>query len=199
MGRKKLITPEVLSEVKTRYLSGESLSIIARDFGFNERWIRERLKMIGVSARINYRSLLTRFWSKVKIASSDGCWEWIGAKIKYGYGVLRANGQSRMAYRISYELFIGEIPDGLELDHLCRNPGCVHPYHLEPVTHRENMMRSPVVPAAVNDIKTHCVHGHEFSATNTRYSKDGHRRCLECTRIRSGVQRARRKLTLEQK
>jgi hypothetical protein len=82
-----------------------------------------------------------------------------------------------MAHRVAYELVIGQIPAGLELDHLCRNVVCVNPAHLEPVTRAENMRRRSAA-------QTHCKHGHEFTPENTYYYWHGgrHRACRACGR-----------------
>lgn len=72
---------------------------------------------------------------------SDGCWEWLRAKAGGGYGRVCINGRLLQAHRVVYEQFVGPIPAGLHLDHLCRNPGCVNPAHLEPVTCVENIRR----------------------------------------------------------
>jgi len=69
------------------------------------------------------------------------CWVWQRAKTELGYGVARADGKNQYAHRMMYEREVGPIPDGLSLDHLCRNPSCVNPAHLEPVTHGENLRR----------------------------------------------------------
>lgn len=93
------------------------------------------------------RPLAERFWEKVdRSGGADSCWEWQAVRSKRGYGRFTI-GHSHVvsAYRIAYELTRGPIPDGLELDHLCRNPACVNPTHLEPVTHLVNMHRSPHV------------------------------------------------------
>jgi hypothetical protein len=106
--------------------------------------------------------LIERIKNRVVI-DSRGCWIWQGRlHAQEGYGVLG----SRMAHRISYEALIGEIPPGLDLDHLCRVRPCVNPEHLEPVTRRENLMRSSIAPAAVNSRKTHCPQGHPYSGPN---------------------------------
>lgn len=79
-------------------------------------------------------------WRRVQIGERDECWPWLGVKNQKGYGMvsdwLKFNG-SRLAHRLTYEYLIGPIPDGLVIDHLCRNPGCVNPYHMEPVTNWE--------------------------------------------------------------
>lgn len=73
--------------------------------------------------------------------SMTGCWVFLGCKTERGYGHVRDRGKMRMAHIISYEHFIGQIPEGKELDHVCRNRPCVNPAHLEPVTHQENVRR----------------------------------------------------------
>lgn len=123
-----------------------------------------------------------RFWEKVDQDGPNGCWIWTGTKNEQGYGrfalFCRPTRQVR-AYRYSYELLVGPIPEGLELDHLCRNRGCVNPDHLEPVTHRENTLRG-FNPAGMNARKTHCIHGHEFTEKNTIHTKRGGRHCRAC-------------------
>lgn len=99
-----------------------------------------------------------RFWAKVE--KTDGCWLWHGKIESNGYGRFRAGGPQVSVHRWSYEQVHGSIPEGLHLDHLCRVRNCVNPEHLEAVTCRENVMRSPVAPAAINARKTHCTKGH---------------------------------------
>ena len=81
-----------------------------------------------------------RFWSYVE--KTDGCWEWTGAKDGDGYGHLTIAGRVVGAHRFAYELLVGPIPEGLEIDHLCRNRACVKPADLEPVTRAENLRRA---------------------------------------------------------
>jgi hypothetical protein len=139
----------------------------------------------------NYNTALTpeMFWARVdKSTGPDGCWEWDGAKNVGGYGMVHWAGKRPVTHRVAYELAIGPIPDGLTLDHLCRNPGCCNPAHLEPVTMRENILRGTQL-AAKNAAKTHCKRGHPFDAGNTKIhiGPNGHpqRGCRACSRLRS--------------
>lgn len=113
------------------------------------------------------------------------CYEWQGYKTNLGYGQLgtaKKLGKNLYAHRIVWEAVNGPIPEGLSLDHLCRNPSCISPHHLEPVTHKENCLRGVGV-GAINSKKTHCKTGHAFDDLNTGYLKDGRRYCKECQRL----------------
>lgn len=87
-----------------------------------------------------------RFHARVELHES-GCWDWVGARMRAGYGVFSTDGTSILAHRWSYEFYVADIPDGLVLDHLCRNRRCVNPWHLEPVTDRVNVLRGESPPA----------------------------------------------------
>lgn len=113
------------------------------------------------------------------IDASGDCWEWTGRTNHVNRGVFYANGKTHQAHRIVWETLVGPVPDGLELDHLCRHTVCVNPDHLEPVTHRENMLRG-FNPSADNAKKTHCKRGHPFDEKNTYVRPNGHRTCRRC-------------------
>lgn len=119
---------------------------------------------------------LKRFLSKAKLDDGVWCWEWQAGKHPLGYGQFSLGARSHLAHRVAYEHFRGPIPVDLELDHLCRVRHCVNPWHLEPVTHQENVRRGH------NAIKTHCPHGHAYDDANTYIDALGHRHCRTCDR-----------------
>lgn len=110
----------------------------------------------------------------------NGCWIWTAAKVAgygLGYSWLTVPTKGAYAHRIAFEYFIGSIPKGRELDHLCRNRACCNPTHLELVTRGENTKRA-------NDARTHCNNGHAFTKRNS-VTRKGSRACLKCIRIRA--------------
>lgn len=111
-----------------------------------------------------------------------GCWIWTGATSSSGYGLVKVGGRQTSVHRLVYEELVIGIPDGLVLDHLCRNRACANPEHLEPVTQRVNVLRG-VSAAAAAARATHCGNGHEYNERNTRVT--GNRReCRVCDRER---------------
>ena len=134
------------------------------------------------------------FMRFVEIQAS-GCWHWTGSRDGAGYGrlsdPLRPKSGSMGAHRLSYEMFVGPIPEGLHIDHLCRVPRCVNPEHLEPVTQRENTLRG-IGQGALNARKTHCHRGHEYTPENTYHNRSGlWRHCKTCFFINKAAREAR--------
>ncbi len=128
-------------------------------------------------------SATTRFWAKVGTTEPDKCWPWLAYRNRDGYGIFRAATDRRVpAHRFAYELVIGPIPDGLEIDHLCRVRDCVNPAHMEPVTHRENILRGGSF-SALNGAKSLCPQGHPLSGDNLYlWGRRLMRRCRSCDR-----------------
>jgi hypothetical protein len=122
------------------------------------------------------------FVNKIQV-SINGCWQWIGCIDMGGYGRIMLDKKNRPAHRVSYEMHhLVKVPEDMTLDHLCRNPTCVNPWHLEIVTMRENMLRGNTI-AAVAIRENKCMNGHEFTSENTMTNKTtGGRRCRECYR-----------------
>lgn len=111
-------------------------------------------------------TIIDRLISKIEIDPSTRCWKWTGCICKDGYGQIKMIPNMRRAHRVSYEVFVGPIPEGLQIDHLCRCRSCINPEHLEPVTPKENIRRSPIAPASLNAMMTHCTNGHKFTQEN---------------------------------
>lgn len=136
--------------------------------------------------------LEARFLSKV--LKSDGCWLWTGA-LNRGYGGIKFNGRQRAAHRISYELFIGPITEGLAVCHRCDVRTCVNPAHLFLGTLHDNTQDMLSKGRAPHQSQTHCARGHERTPANTRPTKRSsmHKECILCRRIRANAGRQRRK------
>lgn len=127
-----------------------------------------------------YPDFPERFEQRVERTAT--CWNWTGSMFNHGYGEFWDGKHNRGAHRYGYELWVGPIPDGLQLDHLCKNPRCVNPAHLEPVTAQVNIARSGAI-STVNRVKTHCLRGHEYAGDNLAIvASTGERRCRTCGR-----------------
>ena len=129
--------------------------------------------------------MIDRFARKVEI-EPGGCWTWTAGRNANGYGTFGPRPDLKVyAHRWAYETFVEPIPAGLVIDHLCRQPSCVNPDHLEAVTQTVNLQRS------AKATKTHCVNGHEFTESNTYRRPDtGTRQCRSCASERYQAQRS---------
>lgn len=132
---------------------------------------------------LNDPRLPDRFWAKVS-PSPTGCWLWTSSCDSSGYGSFSLDRRTYGAHRLSYLTLRGPIPEGLQIDHLCRVTRCVNPDHLEPVTDLENKRRRFA-------IYTHCRNGHEYTDANTYHRPSGRRDCRQCIRERVWQYRAR--------
>lgn len=132
-----------------------------------------------------------RFWPKVDTSAGlDACWPWTASTTYKGYGQFYVDGRMKKAHRIAYEIQVGPIPDGLHIDHLCRNRACQNAKHMEPVTPDENAHRS------IHPRPTHCPSGHPYSGENVGFTqtRDGREMiCRACKNKDSAERRARSK------
>ena len=151
---------------------------------------------------------------RVDRRADDECWPWLGYVMDNGYGKLTHKEEwSLLAHRLVYRFEVGPIPDGLDIDHLCRNRACVNPAHMQPVTRKQNLDRSPLVAlrreqqkrakqerrekhlatSNWNKFKTHCPQGHPYDEENTYYRANGSRQCRACGREQALARYYRRK------
>ncbi len=207
----KSLNNEMLAK---KYLSGMSCQDLATEYDCSKGAIYYRLDSVNVQRRsVSEQSKLSweqgKFASRYKMPAKQrfethikklncGCWEWTGKIAKdtgYGHHVTCCNAKHKhhLAHRYSYELYVGKIPEGLCIDHLCRNRKCVNPQHLEPVTMRENILRGNSI-AAINSKKTHCHKNHKLSGRNLYITPDGRRQCKKCSAIREYNRRHRKEL-----
>lgn len=135
-----------------------------------------------------------------RLDARGACWEWTGHRTHDGYGQATYGGKKWMSHRLLYTLLVSEIPEGMQLDHLCRNRACANPDHVELVTGSENTRRGhhqgaitlPTNSGIRESAKTHCPQGHPYSGDNVHIDRAGARRCRECDRIRARRNRAAR-------
>ena len=126
------------------------------------------------------QSDIDRFWTKVD--KTPTCWDWT-VKPDTGYGRFGAQGRTLLAHRVAHTLAGRSIPNGLQVDHLCRNRRCVNPDHLDVVSVAENVLRGDGISAR-NARKTHCHRGHPLEGDNLYITPSGNRNCIKCQRQR---------------
>lgn len=128
-----------------------------------------------------------RFFAKVRLAGD--CWEWTASLDQSGYGLFQGGGQRMIRSHIwSYNFFVGRVPTGLQLDHLCRNRACCNPWHLDPVTPLVNTRRGHGTGR-----RTHCPQGHPYDEANTYRHPSGRRVCRICKRASQARYDAKRR------
>src|SRR5215470_43505 len=138
-------------------------------------------------ARVTEQRIPLRIRKRLRLHEATGCWIWTGGRTSSGYGSVSRHGRNTTAHRAVYELARGQVPDGLVVDHLCRNSLCCCPDHLEVVTNQENVRRGDA--AWINGdrqrSKSHCLQGHPLSGDNLYTTPDGSRQCRTCKRERN--------------
>lgn len=124
-------------------------------------------------AESELEGIFAQLFKRMRVNAITGCFEWIGGK-RHKYAKIRFNGRSVGVHRLMLACLYGELPKCIEASHLCHNPPCFNPYHLEPATHRENIRQKLSVASTI------CKWGHEYTPENTNYTKTGARICKQC-------------------
>lgn len=179
--KKKLMDRSIaVTVMKVKLPSGETVGALVPDE--NVLPYGEKYRALFKEKRFR-RPDIDRFNDLHSVDAVSGCWNWKGSRVK-GYGrfnVADFEHEQILAHRWSYGYFVGPIPDGLSIDHLCRNRRCCNPSHLEPVTHRENNIRTlPYRKIATDEA---CKHGHPWTTESTYIGPGGHRDCRICRQI----------------
>lgn len=160
---------------------------VAQGFCANHYARAVRRRIITTREHWANHSDIGRLLRRIQNVTDAGCWEWSSVN---KYGALYIQGRPTPTHRFSYEFFVGPIPEGFVIDHLCRNTHCINPLHLEPVTERENILRG-VGACAVHAKKTHCPRGHPLSDENIYRYPNGRRECRVCARQYKRAYKAR--------
>lgn len=177
-GLARMVNPRPLRcliSAKITLFSGKSPDVAVTTRGATQE-DESPMRRKVITSRIRTRDQrVAAFESKVD--RSKPCWVWTGWCDPNGYGQFFDGARVVGAHRFAYELWVGPIPAELVLDHLCRNPSCVNPAHLEAVTRSENALRG-----YWGALKTECVNGHAFTESTTGHTARGHRYCRVCKR-----------------
>lgn len=182
-------------QIIARWANGDDMAAIGAAFGITCQRVRQILKRAGVRMP---RSMTVRERIEAGVdlrwlGHATRCWIWNRGLTQCGYGYLSVDGRKVRAHRAAFEAFRGPIPSGLVIDHLCRNPSCVNPDHLESVTTGENVRRGLLADLSYRrDPITHCPRGHKYTPANSHFSASGKRSCRKCRRLctRAWEQRA---------
>lgn len=134
--------------------------------------------------------LPARIAAKIVVDPDTSCWLWIAVRQPDGYGKAKWSGRMVSVHRLSYQLLVGAIPDGLEIDHLCRVRNCVNPVHMEPVTHGENVRRT--LGGIIRKGDGECRQGHDLAFVGVRPNGQ----CAECCRAATRRYVAKRRAEL---
>ena len=131
------------------------------------------------------RPLADRFWEKVDKSAPNGCWVWTGART-HGHGTIHVAMPNKLDYthRVVFGLLGQEIPEGMQVDHICRNRLCCNPDHLRFVTRDQNVVENSLSPSALNKAKYYCKRGHPLAGENLRLNRRGHRSCIARDKLR---------------
>jgi hypothetical protein len=172
----------MMDRIIARYQAGEAIARLAREFGIAYSTLHQRLLKFGPPARKRGQrenvSAIDRFWKYVMPEPNSGCWLWLGKHNKINdYGFFYFNGRFHTAQRAAWILLRGPIPDGMQIDHLCRNPACVNPDHLEPVTKEVNLSRRVLE-------QTFCKNGHPLTDDNLMIEEVKGKRVRRCKKCR---------------
>lgn len=157
-------------------------------------WAERQPRALG---RFVSSPAVVRFWPKVDRRGPDRCWPWRPTAAAGTYGKFWTGSRLVWAHRFAYELIVGPIPEGLQLDHLCRNRNCVNAAHLEPVTNKINCLRGTGF-AAENHRKTQCPQGHKYVPANTYRNALGWRECRACKVAKQAAYRVAKRQTVAQ-